>query len=165
MIIVLKLLFQIALFILTINIWYNEDYIQKSSFENKCNFVFSWSLFILDWKNWVDIGKAFPNNTWSIEPVDKDSFVLIYSDKSLYSNILCYYKDKNYTYWLVADYLLPLFSWFDYDSLKIITWYNETPTLETCIWWGCFEDENNIYISEWLWWNEPFAWRYDKIMK
>lgn len=159
------LLFIIMFFIV---IFKNTDYSwheQWLPINNRCDFEFSWTQFYLNWKFPVEITQAFPNNTWSIESVDVDSFVFIYNDNSLYSNILCYYKDKNYVYWLVSDYLLPLFSWFDYESLEVLKWYNNTPTEETCILWGCFKDKHYIYISEWLWWNEPYAWRYDKILK
>lgn len=135
----------------------------QNNYSEKCRLAFTWEFVLLNWEI-KSISDLFPNNNNEIN-VDKESFTFLYEDKILYSYFPCYYKDINYVYGLWWDSLLPLFSGFDYPSLRILTWY-ETPN-ETCILWWCFEDDWNIYISEEIrsLSGNSFAWEYKRIEK
>ena len=61
----------------------------------------------------------------------------------------CFYSDNYYIYWLIWDVLVPLFSWFDSNTIRVLTGCWETINgekyIKTCALWGCFFDKDNIY--------------------
>lgn len=84
------------------------------------------------------------------EGIDIDSLQVVFYDEGAFSRHTCYYKDKNYLYWeSLQDDRILLFSWFDYESIEIITGIIHLPEKEniltTCPMGGCFKDKDASY--------------------